>query len=62
MRLFFILCVAACTFSACSSETTKRTTYETLKNIEKQQCDKDLSRDCPERESYDNYQKKRETQ
>jgi hypothetical protein len=41
--------------SACSTETLKRTTYETLQNIEDLQCQKDFSTDCPDRESYEAY-------
>ncbi len=57
--LSIFVCCSAILLIACSSETVNRTSYETLKNIEKQQCDKDLSKDCPERESYEEYQKKR---
>lgn len=56
------LCIVVMAITACSSETVQRTSYETLKNIEQQQCDKDLSKDCPPRESYEEYQKKRNTQ
>jgi hypothetical protein len=43
----------------CSSETVKRTSFETLQNIREQECEKDLSGKCPPRESYDDYQRKR---
>jgi hypothetical protein len=45
--------------SACSEETVKRTTYETLQNIGEAQCQKDLSADCPDRESYETYKRNR---
>lgn len=45
--------------SSCSSESLKRTGYETLQNIEERQCEKGLSSECPERERYDDYQMKR---
>ncbi len=45
--------------SSCSSESLKRTSYETLQNIGQQQCENELSSECQERESYDDYQKKR---
>jgi hypothetical protein len=40
---------------ACSTETLKRTGYETLQNVQEQQCRKDLSSECQKRESYDAY-------
>ena len=43
---------------ACSTEDVIRTSYETLQNIQEIQCQKDLSVECPERESYDAYQRK----
>lgn len=43
---------------ACSAESLKRTGYETLQNIQETQCEKDLSAECPERESYEAYQRK----
>jgi hypothetical protein len=43
--------------TACSSEGVKRTTYETLQNVGEQQCEKDFSSDCPERQSYDEYRR-----
>jgi len=45
----------AVTIAACSSEDVKRTTYETLQNVADQQCDKDMTSECPERQSYDEY-------
>ena len=45
--------------SSCSSESLKRTGYETLQNIGERQCEKGLSSECPERERYDDYQMKR---
>jgi hypothetical protein len=44
---------------ACSSETAKRTAFETLQNLHEQQCAQDLYRNCPPRERYDDYQDKR---
>jgi len=59
MRRLLFLCATAILVSACSNESVKRTTYGTLQNIEKQQCQKDLSRECPDQDSYDEYQRKR---
>lgn len=41
----------------CSTESWKRTGYETLQNIHQQQCEKNLSMECEERKSYDAYQR-----
>ena len=49
-----LLCVVV---TACSGEDVRRTTYETLQNIGEQQCEKDLSSECPERQSYDEYRR-----
>ena len=45
---------------ACSSESVKRGTYESLKSMERQECLKDPARECPEPESYNQYEKQRE--
>lgn len=62
MKLWHICLVAGAvlTVSACSTESLKRTGYETLQNVQEQQCQKELSSECPERESYDAYQRERE--
>lgn len=44
----------------CANETAKRTAFETLQNMREQQCARDLSGKCPQRESYADYQRKRE--
>ena len=44
--------------SACSSESLKRTGYETLQNVQQLECQEDVRLECPERESYDSYQNK----
>jgi hypothetical protein len=55
----FMLIMALLLFvQACSSETVKRTSFETLQNMREQQCEKDLSGNCPKRLSYDDYQRK----
>lgn len=43
---------------SCSSDSLKRTGYETLRNVNRQQCEKELSADCMEQESYDDYRKR----
>jgi hypothetical protein len=54
----FVLAGVLIVISACSAETVKRTTYETLQNIGEVQCQKDLSANCSERESYEAYKRK----
>ena len=46
--------------AGCSSETVKRTTYETLQNIRQQECSRTPSVDCEKRESMEVYKDKRE--
>jgi hypothetical protein len=45
---------------ACTSDSLKRTTYETMENVRQQECHKDLSYECPERQSYEDYQRDKE--
>jgi len=45
---------------ACSTETAKRTTFETLQNLRQQECRENRGTDCQKRESYDDYQRKRQ--
>lgn len=60
MRNDYLLLLISMIFSmtACSAETFKRTGYETLQNIQETKCQKELSAECSDRESYDAYQKK----
>jgi len=57
IRMFFLAIVAMA--SGCSSDTAKRTAYETMQNVRQRECMKNLSPDCDKRESYDNYERKR---
>jgi hypothetical protein len=45
---------------ACSSESIKRNTYQSLKSMEQNECLKEPGRDCPAPESYNRYEKQRE--
>jgi len=45
--------------SGCSSETAKRTAYETMQNVHQQECLKNPSMKCEKRESYEDYKRKR---
>ena len=43
----------------CSSESAKRLSFESLQGLREQECNKDFTGNCPPRESYDDYQRKR---
>jgi hypothetical protein len=45
---------------ACSSDLLKRTAYETMENLRQQECHKELSSECPERQSYEDYRHDKE--
>lgn len=45
--------------AGCSGETWKRTTYETLQNVNQQQCEKAPGAGC-DRQSYDAYRRMQE--
>jgi len=53
---YFILLLL---MGGCTGEMAKRTTYETLENVRMNQCDKEISANCPGREGYDDYTRKR---
>ncbi len=55
-----LVVLVAILFSGCSSETVKRTTYETLQNVKERNCRQDPATDCDKRETYDDYQRKRD--
>ena len=61
MSSFFgVLCLAAIILvSGCSSESAKRTAYETLQNVREQECLKNPSADCGKRQSYEDYERQR---
>jgi hypothetical protein len=55
-----VLWLVAIVFAyGCSSETAKRTAYETLQNVREQECLTNPAMECGKRESYDDYQRKR---
>ncbi len=59
IKKIYILLLFGLTFaiSACSIKSLQRVGYETLQNIQKQQCDKELSSDCPKQKTYNRYQR-----
>jgi hypothetical protein len=61
-KFTYLLCVAIFSLVAgCSSETAKRTAYETLQNVRERDCLKDPNSpsDCAKRGNYDGYQRQR---
>ena len=59
-KLFGLLLLATITaVSGCSSETAKRTAYETMQNVREQECLKNPAMDCGKRGSYEEYQRQR---
>lgn len=58
IRLSFVLLVGL--LAACSTETVKRTGYETLQNIRQQDCYKTPSVECEQRERMEVYEDRRE--
>ncbi|MFQ5469073.1 MAG: hypothetical protein ACE5EH_02075 [Gammaproteobacteria bacterium] len=59
-NIFVIVIPIVVIFSGCTTNELKRAGYETLQNIQQYECDKEPLSDCPERESFDEYQQKRE--
>lgn len=55
-RCLFLAAAFIITLSSCSGESLKRTGYETLQNVQRQQCQEDLSSECPEPKRYEVYQ------
>jgi len=55
-----LLIVIIGVIQACTSESLKRTTYESMENVRQQQCHEDLSSECPERQRYEDYQRDKE--
>jgi len=58
-NICYVLFPAIIALAGCSSETVKRTTYETLQNVHQRECMKNPSADCEKREYYDDYERKR---
>ncbi|MEO6976197.1 MAG: hypothetical protein ABI144_10065 [Gallionella sp.] len=57
-----VLCLTVVALvSGCSSETAKRTAYETLQNVHEQECLKNPAMDCGKRGSYENYEHQRKS-
>jgi hypothetical protein len=55
-----VLCLAFIALTAgCSSDTARRTAYETLQNVREQECLKNPAMDCGKRDSYEDYERQR---
>lgn len=57
--LIFALTMVLAATLGCSGESFKRATFDSMQNYSREQCLKDPGVECPERESYDDYQRKR---
>ena len=57
MYLCFFIKIALIN-SACSTEFYNKAGFEMLQNIHEQQCQQDLSTQCPQRERFEEYQRK----
>ena len=55
-----LLIVIFAVVQACTPDSLKRTTYETMESLRQQECHKDLSSECPERQRYEDYQRDKE--
>jgi len=57
-----LLCLAIVALTAgCSSDTARRTAYETLQNVREQECLKNPAMDCGKRDSYEDYERQRKS-
>ena len=52
--------VASLVLTSCTSDNIKRNTYQSLQTMQQHECLKQPGNDCPEPESYNKYEKKRE--
>ena len=62
MKLLIYLMVVATSgllLQGCTRDAVTRSTYETLQNIQEQRCREQPGMECPPRESYDAYQRRR---
>jgi hypothetical protein len=57
IKKIILLAIILGVVQACSSDSLKRTAYETMENVRQQECHKDLSSECPERQSYEDYRR-----
>lgn len=55
-----IFTTALLLLAGCSSESLKRNTFESLQTIKQRECQQTPGKDCPPRESYNQYEKQRE--
>ena len=54
-----LLCLSLA-LSGCSTEHIKRGSFEMMQNIHQQHCIRDYLENCPQREDYHQYQRKKE--
>lgn len=58
-RIVLILIIPLQLF-ACSSDSVKRNTYQSLQIMQQRECQQQPGKDCPQPESYDKYQQQRQ--
>jgi len=58
LLIYLILLLAG--MQGCSKESIKRSTFGGAQLYGQQQCNREVSADCPEPDSYEEYQRKRE--
>ena len=60
IQLFRAICLAIIVFaSGCSSDTARRTAYETMQNVRQRECLENPSMECGKRDTYDAYERQR---
>jgi len=59
LRFLVVMTSFGLLLPGCTRDTFKRSTYETLQNIQEQRCREQPGLECPPRESYDHYQRQR---
>lgn len=57
---WLLTCFVFAATTGCSTEELKRTAYETVQGAQQHECSKHPASQCPERESYEDYSKKRD--
>jgi hypothetical protein len=59
LRFLVVMTSLGLLLPGCTRDTFQRSTYETLQNIQEQRCCAQPGLECPPRERYDQYQRRR---
>ena len=57
---FIPIFIAVSLTVSCSSDSIKRNTYQSLQTLQQRECQQTPGQDCPQPESYNQYEKQRE--